>query len=363
MRPVFYGLLILLQSILISGCADLGYYLHSVKGHWGVVSATRDIDDLLVDPTTTPALKQRLQLVQDIRRFAFNELQLPLSGSYTEYADLGRPYVLKNLFAAPAYSLEARQWCYPIAGCAGYRGFFEHSRLQELVAELQEQHYDIYVANVAAYSTLGWFDDPLLNTFINWPDHVLAGLIFHELAHQRLYVKGDTRFNESFATAVQQEGVERWLMSHGEDNLLSRYRQRQLNRRQVLHLILKARDKLDKVYRSELADGVKAVQKREILDLLKQDYKELSASFAVADGFSYWFDQELNNAYVLAVSTYNDWTPVFRQFIRQGNGQMAEFYQQAEELSNLPVEVRNHCFSGWLQQSPAKRGRISCEGT
>ncbi|MDQ7011385.1 MAG: aminopeptidase, partial [Mariprofundaceae bacterium] len=240
--------LLLMPLLLLCACADLGYYLHSARGQVEIMRQTRSIDEVLADSSSTARLREQLRKVRQIRRFAFDELALPVSGSYGDYADLGRSYVLKNLFAADEFSIRLQRWCYPLVGCAGYRGFFDENRLARFRDDLRQQGKDVYVAHVSAYSTLGWFDDPVLNTFVYWPDERLAGLIFHELAHQRLYIDGDTRFNESFATAVQQAGVERWLAQHADKPRLHRYRQYLRNRASVIDLIEHTRQRLAALY-------------------------------------------------------------------------------------------------------------------
>lgn len=342
-------LIVMLSMAGLGACADMGYYLHSIRGHFNIIQQKQDIGEILQDENVPDKLKQRLRLVQNIRSFAFAEMKLPESGSYTEYADLKRSYVLQNLFAAEEFSIKAKQWCYPVVGCAGYRGFFEQQRLEEFVSELREQHYDIYVANVSAYSTLGWFDDPVLNTFINWPDEFLAGLIFHELAHQQLYVDGDSRFNESFATAVQHAGVEKWLQQQGLEQPLERYRQRRVNRQKVFDLIKQARVDLQQLYQRDIADEEKRKLKVEYLQDLKQRYQAFSAAIQHSDGFQRWFEGELNNARLVSVSTYNDWVPIFSAILARQQGDFTAFYKQVLQISEIPRQQRQSCFDNWLQ--------------
>jgi predicted aminopeptidase len=326
--------------LLLSGCADLGYYLYSAQGQLSIMRQTRDIDDILADETTPPRLRQQLQRVQQIRRFAFNQLALPQSGSYTEYADLGRPYVLKNLFATEEFSTQLQRWCYPLVGCAGYRGYFDEARLRRFKAELLRAGKDVYVGHVSAYSTLGWFDDPVLNTFVNWPDYRLAGLIFHELAHQRLYIDDDTRFNESFATALQQAGVEQWLAQQGDSRRLQRYRQYLRNQAQVIDLIELAREQLAQLYTIDLEPAEKRRRKRQRLQALREDYQQLASSFDIKDGFGRWFKGELNNARLASVSTYHAQVAVFRQLLDCRPGDFDLFYRRLEKMGEMPKGKR-----------------------
>ena len=345
---------ILLLTLLfaLSGCADLSYYLHSVNGHLGVIAKSRDIDDVLHDENTSADLRERLLLVAEIRRFAVEKLHLPDSDSYTEYADLQREYVLKSLFASEEFSTAAHQWCYPIVGCAGYRGYFDEARLQTYIDELKASHFDIYVANVPAYSTLGWFDDPVLNTFINWPEYRLAGLIFHELTHQRLYIDGDTTFNESFAVAVQQAGVQKWLQHHGELDKLAAYQRHIVNRGKVLEFIENERDKLALLYRQDLPDDSKRATKARMLDAMRQQYVELSAEFGGSDGFAKWFEGELNNAKLVSVSTYHALAPAFVRLLEHHGGDFNAFFEHVEEIARLEPQQRQQCLEHWHKGPP-----------
>ena len=332
--------LLLVFPLLLTGCADLGYYLHSAKGQFSIMRQTRDIDEVLTDGNTTAQLRRQLQLVLQIRQFAFDELELPRSDSYSEYADLGRPYVLKNLFATDEFSIKLQRWCYPLVGCAGYRGYFDAQRLAQFKSTLLQQGKDVYVGNVSAYSTLGWFDDPVLNTFVNWPDYRLAGLIFHELAHQRLYIDDDTRFNESFAVAVQQAGVEKWLAQRAEHDHLQRYRQYQANRAQVVDLIEQARHQLDALYQQPLPAEQKRGQKQQLLQALRDRYQQKAQEFTVRDGFSRWFNGDLNNAKLASVSTYHAQVAGFRHLLDCEQGDLGQFYRAVEKLAELPKDKR-----------------------
>jgi len=254
---------VLLLPLLLNACADLGYYWHAAKGHLSIMHKRVAIDDLLQDPETNAGLKQRLILIKDIRHFAIERLALPKNGSYTDYAQLDRPYALQNLFAAPEFSTTLLSWCYPIAGCTSYRGFYEQQRLDAFVKALKIDNYDVHIARVPAYSTLGWFDDPILSSFIDWPDHRLAGLLFHELTHQRIYIDDDSRFNESLATAVQQVGIRLWLGSRGQQAQLEKYNRSLLYRRDVVLLIESVRNQLGEIYRSKQSDEWKTRRKTE----------------------------------------------------------------------------------------------------
>ena len=218
---VFFTLALLLT---VPACSDLGYYWHSARGHMNIIAKREPINGLIDKPSTDEKLREKLILVQSIRQFAEERLALPVHDSYSEYVQLDRPYVLQNLFAAPEFSTALKTWCYPFAGCTSYRGYFEEDRLINYVDSLRQQNYDLHVGRVSAYSTLGWFDDPLLSSFINRSDYRLAGLLFHEVTHQRLYIDNDTTFNESLASAVEQIGIEIWLQGQNQQETLERYR-------------------------------------------------------------------------------------------------------------------------------------------
>ena len=238
----------LVLTLLLGGCAQIGYYTQAVHGQLSLLDAAKPIDDVLADPGASEQLKSRLAKVKQIRAYAVSELSLPDNRSYTSYADLKRPYVLWNVVATPELSLTPHQWCFPIAGCVDYRGYYHEADAQAFGTELRTEGYDVLVGGVPAYSTLGWFNDPVLSTFfVGYPDAELARMLFHELAHQIVYVKGDSQFNESFATAVEEEGVERWMSVHGDPQQRAAYVAQQ-QRKQPTSLNLaaeKPRQKLD----------------------------------------------------------------------------------------------------------------------
>ncbi|MDD5330670.1 MAG: aminopeptidase, partial [Sulfuricella sp.] len=190
-------------ALFISGCANLGYYSQAVGGHLHVMNAAHPIRDVLQDPAADPELKHQLEDVAAIREFASRELALPDNNSYRAYADLGRPYVVWNVFAAPEFSVEPEKWCMAFVGCVNYRGYYDRADADRYADALRHRGLDAFVGGITAYSTLGLFDDPVLNTFLRLGDTEVARTLFHELAHQRLYVKGDSVFNESFATTVE----------------------------------------------------------------------------------------------------------------------------------------------------------------
>src|SRR5690606_32875324 len=250
--PKLRSLLAALLVLPAVGCSSLGYYGQAISGQFEVYRKSRPVAEVIADPATDPRLRAKLADVQRVREFASRELGLPDNDSYRVYADLGRRYVLWNVFATPELSLEPLTWCFPVSGCVAYRGYFSREAAEAYAEKLRAAGYDVHVGGGTAYSTLGWFSDPLLNTMIHRPLPEIAGLLFHELAHQRLYVRGDTAFSESFAMTVELEGVRRWLEANGEADEYARYARTLERRQQFTQLVLRYRDRLEALYAAEI---------------------------------------------------------------------------------------------------------------
>lgn len=332
--------LLLLVLLFVAGCASLGYYGQSIGGQWAVWERRQPIAELIAAPETPVALREKLHTVLAMRDFATAELALPDNDSYRSYADLQRPFVVWNVFAAGPYELSLKRWCFPVAGCVGYRGYFSQAAAEAFAAQLGREGLETYIAGVAAYSTLGWFDDPLLNTVIQRPPARIAGLIFHELAHQQLYLQGDTAFNEGFATAVELEGVQRWLAAYGDD--AQREADQQFRQRQdaFVALVSGARDRLKQLYGQGLAESEMRARKVAIQAGLRRDYRRLREEWGGYDGYDAWFAQGLNNAQLAAVTTYRDHVPAFQRLLAEQGGDMAAFYRACRELSERPAGER-----------------------
>lgn len=324
----------------MSGCSNLGYYTQSVRGQLDLLWKREAITDLVKRPETPADLKDKLTRVLRLREFASSTLLLPDNSSYRSYADLQREHVVWTVYAAPEFSLELRTWCFPFAGCVSYRGHFSAAAAEEFAATLRAQGDDVYIGGVDAYSTLGWFDDPVLNTFIRRPEAALAGLIFHELAHQQLYVKNDTTFNESFARAVELEGVRLWLQRHGTPAQLDDYLRNETRRDEFITLIQRARDRLRALYATDLPVGAKRTQKQQLFEQLKIDYAQLKQRWDGYAGYDAWFATDLNNAKLASITTYADHVPAFQALLKQKNHDFADFYATAKALSELPEEQR-----------------------
>jgi len=326
----------------LAGCSSLGYYVQAARGQWSVLSSARPIDEWLVDPEASPELKQRLRQAREIRAFASRELSLPDNRSYTRYADLKRSAVVWNVFATPELSTTLKTWCYPVFGCAAYRGYFARADADRLGATLAGQGFDVSVAPVPAYSTLGWFADPLLNTFINQPEPELARLIFHELAHQVVYVGDDTVFNESFATAVEREGVRRWLLAKGTPEQRIQWPLMQQRRAQFLELLTSTRSALDQTYVQSIDEDAKRERKQAAFAELQASYRRLrDGAWQGYAGYDRFFDRSLNNAHLAAIGAYFDRVPAFEALMQHTGGDLPAFFREVRRLADLRKEARD----------------------
>jgi predicted aminopeptidase len=331
--------------LALAGCAGVadgpGYYWQSVTGHLDVMRRAQPVDALIADPATDPALRERLGRARDIRAYASRELGLPDNRSYTAYAALGRPFVIWNVFATPELSLKLERWCFPVAGCVAYRGYYAREDAEAFAARLRERGLEAHVGGVPAYSTLGWFADPLLSTFLHYPEGELARLIFHELAHQLLYVSGDTPFNESFATAVEEAGVERWLAARGDREVERAYREHARRRAEFVALLRRHKDLLQAVYASPLDDAGKRAGKARTLEALRDEYARLKASWGGFAGYDRFFAQGVSNPQLAAVGAYNDLLPAFRALLAREGGDLPRFYAAVRELAARPKDERD----------------------
>jgi predicted aminopeptidase len=307
---------VLLAASLLSGC----YLMQATRGQLAVMSKRQPIDKVIARPTTTDALKIQLIRARDIRDFASRELRLPDNGAYRSYADIGRPYVVWNVVATPEFSVQPRQWCFPIAGCVAYRGYFTEKAAKAFAAELKEQGDDVLTGGVPAYSTLGRIADPLLNTVTGYGQLELAGLVFHELAHQVAYLPGDSAFNEAFATAVEEEGVARYAATLPDSTLLQRWQQRRRLRIEITGLITAARADLSRIYTLRFAPEAMRATKAERLQQLATAIRALEQREGRASGYGSWIDAGLNNAHLASVATYYDQVPYFETLLRERCG-------------------------------------------
>ena len=315
---IWVGLLILGA---VAGCQSLAYYTQAVGGHFSVLSKARPVSDLLADPATPPELKERLETARRIREFASKRLGLPDNGSYLSYADVQRPYVVWNVFAAPVLSVEPKLECFPFAGCVSYRGFYSEDDARRHAERLRAEGYDVHVGGVPAYSTLGWSDDPLLSTFIRYPDAQLARLVFHELAHQVVYARGDTTFNESFAVTVEEVGVRRWLEAENRAGELAAFSSAQARKRDLAERVSQARERLKAVYASDLGREQKLERKA-------AEWQQLRAAYPA-------LPPEPNNAFLASIAVYTELVPAFERLLAE-SGSFEAFYRRVQTLARDP---------------------------
>lgn len=332
-------------ACLTTGCGTLGYYAQSVGGHLALVGSARPVSDWLADPRTDPALRERLALAQRIRDFAVTELGEPDNQSYRRYADLKRGAAVWNVVAAPELSLTLRTWCFVIVGCVGYRGYYEPALAEAFAVELRGEGLETSVYGVPAYSTLGvlpfdWLADPLLSTFIDYPEGELARLVFHELAHQIAYAKGDTVFNESFATAVERIGGVRWLGTRASAAAREAYARFDGRRQDFRALTGKVRAELDALYRGSAPDTEKRARKAALFAALRADYATLKAErWGGFSGYDGWFARA-NNASMGVLAAYNELVPAFLRLFEREGGDFGRFYAEVGRLAMLDPAAR-----------------------
>jgi predicted aminopeptidase len=332
-------------ACLTVGCSTMGYYAQSVGGHLDLLSRAKPIDELTASESTPAPLRERLALAARIRDFAVTDLGLPDNRSYRRYSDLGRNAAVYNVTAAPELSLKLETWCFPVVGCVGYRGYYDRAAADAEGAELRARGLEVNVYGVPAYSTLGKLDwlggDPLLNTFVHWPEGELARLVFHELAHQVVYAEGDTMFNESFATAVERIGVRRWLAQHAGDEAKRQYAEQDARRDDFRALTTRLRDRLNALYTSAASDADKRDVKATLMRELRADYATMKAGrwngFAGYDG---WFDRA-NNASFGVLAAYNELVPQFEHMYEREGRDVKRFYAEVARLAALPKDQRH----------------------
>jgi predicted aminopeptidase len=322
--------LTLASALVLAGCETLSYYAQAIGGHMELAGRARPVDALLEDPATGPELRARLALAQRAREFASRELRLPDNASYRSYADLGRPYAVWNVVAAPEFALEPVQSCFPVAGCVSYRGFFAQEDAARHAARLTREGLDVFVYGVPAYSTLGVFADPLLSTFIAWPEAALARLLFHELAHQLVYVRDDSTFNESFAVAVEREGLRRWLGAQGRLAELERYERAKEAERRFTQRLEETRARLREIYRSSRDPEAKRAAKRAELEKLGSDSTFLRHMSRFGQ-----VESDPNNALLASFATYARLVPEFERLLAASGGDLETFYASVKSLAAL----------------------------
>jgi predicted aminopeptidase len=340
---------------MLSGCSTLSFYSQAIQGNFSLLRQARPIDEVIADPGVPDAVRARLRVAKAARGFSRSELKLPANRSYETYVEVANPAVVWNVIAAPAFSVQPLQWCYPVTGCVSYRGYFARAEAERYAEELRRDGYDTYVAGASAYSTLGWFDDPIVSTMLRRSEQELVGTIFHELAHQQLYVKGDVAFNEAFAVTVAGEGVRRWYRADPEA-----YRAwlRDEERQQAISgMLLEARQSLAAWYARPMPESEKAAGKRAILDGLRARYAATRAAWNGDDSYDGWIPEGINNAHLALVDTYQGLVPAFRQLLAREGGDLPRFYAAAAALGRLPGTDRRAELDRLLK-NPAVRASL-----
>src|ERR1700683_961120 len=344
--------------VALSGCGTL-YIAQAARGQWEVLHDRRPIPAVMSDERTSATVRARLAAVSEARDFATRQLALPDNKSYRSYADVGRTFVVWNVVAAPEFSVQPLHWCFPIAGCVAYRGYFAERNADKFAAGLKESGHDVVVEGVPAYSTLGRFADPVLNTMLIYGDRELAAIIFHELAHQLIYVAGDSEFNEAFAVTVEETGLARWLEFKGRAAELAEYRAERAREFEFNLLIERHRAALAALYASKLSPELMRARKEEQFAELVQDIRALEHRQAVSSGYEEWVGEGLNNAHLASVATYFDCVPGFERLLAGEDGDLPRFYAAVRVLAKKPVLERHRelCVRSGEEDQQAQIGR------
>ncbi|NIW24249.1 MAG: aminopeptidase [Gammaproteobacteria bacterium] len=331
---------------LVYGCA-LPYYWQAASGHLDLLRKRTPIETVLEDPSQPPDVKQALRRVVDMRAFAVDQLGLPDNRSYRSYVDLDRSYVVWNVVAAEEFAVDPMQWCFPMVGCVSYRGYFSIDAAQAFAASLSERGFDTYVAGATAYSTLGYFADPVLNTMLAGGEHYIAGILFHELAHQKFYLRGDSDLNEAFATAVAQHGTAQWLAVNGSEQAVAAYRNRLQRQADFTVLAAAQRERLQAIYATDTADEAKRDAKQAAFAHMREEYEQLKLSWGGVTDYDNWFARPLNNAQLASVATYRRWLPGLIWYIDQHG--LSSLYAQMTEIEDMSDDARDALLRSWLE--------------
>lgn len=340
-RTVLQSILLIGLAAALAGCTGVGYYAESLNGHLRIMAARKDVGRLIADPATPAALRARMESASAIRQFASDALDLPDNRSYRSYVDIGRDYVTIAVYAAPEFSLAPVAKCFPVYGCVPYQAFFSADNARKAATALQAEGLDVHVSGVTAYSTLGFTSDPLLSTMFGGGEASLAALIFHELAHQRVYVQDDSAFNEAFATAVETSGVRKWLGAAGDAEGLRRYEAARARSADFLGLIAQARKELHEVYSGPGTVAQKRADKAAAIARLRQRYRQMrDRRWNGYSGYDSWFEAPINNARLAATSVYNDLVPAFLHLFELCGGESARFYAAVARIGGLDRDDR-----------------------
>ena len=350
MLLIFLGLFL---SMALTGCQTIQYYSQAISGQHRILQSRQPISKITADPNSSEILRQRLTFIMEIREFAEDELQLPVANNYLTYVELKRSYVAWNVVAAPEFSMVPMTWCYPIVGCAAYRGYFAEADAYQYADSLKKQGYDVHVGGVTAYSTLGWFDDPVLSTFIRRSKASSAALLFHEVAHQVLYAPDDTTFNESFATFVEQEGLRRWQKASDNSEIYIEYLNNYRHQQQFVRLVFEHRQKLEILYQTDLTPLQKRTKKASIFADMRNEFTHLKTTQTGLAAYDTWMNQPLNNAKISGVVAYHDFVPAFGVILADKNGDLTQFYETCRQLAQKKKDERHRILRDAMQRVPA----------
>jgi len=337
-----FALLIVSLLFGLTSCSTVSYYSQAISGHLKLINAREDIADILKQADLDPILKTKLLKAQQIRRYASVRLGLPDNGSYKSFVATGQDYITWNVVAAREFSVQAKTWCFPVAGCVSYKGYYHQQDAVDLAEQLKQEGYDTTINGATAYSTIGWFDDPILDTMLKGQDIRLAGLIFHELAHQQIYIKGDSDFNEAFATFVEQQGVRIWLKNTQGEQQLQLYEQLLQRRQGFTQLLLDTRKQLQNIYQKDLSFEEKASKKQQAFSQLQINYQVFKQQQHGYSGYDQWFSLNLNNANLVSTSTYKRLVPAFEKIYLAAGQDMRSFYEKVEVLAKKSKQERIH---------------------
>lgn len=339
--PPFFARAGLLSLLFLQGCTGVGYVAKSLNGHVDVLNARESVEELRRAADTPAPLRAQMDRAADIRQFAIDSLGMPDNASYRTYVDLDRDYVTMAVFAAPELSGTPKTWCFPVFGCVPYRAYFNEDDARALADELGEQGYDVHLSGVPAYSTLGWTPDPLLSTMFRFGETYTASVVFHELAHQKVYIRNDTSFNEAFAVAVEIEGTKAWLAARAGPDAVARYEDSLQRRDDFGDLVGKARAALNDIYASNLSDDKKRAAKAAAIEQLRADYRVLrNGRWNGFSGYDAWFDEPINNAKLALVGVYGDLVGDFRRLFVVCGGDFERLYDAVAALGKQPKNKR-----------------------
>ncbi len=338
-----FRIAVLAVALLATGCSGLGYVAQLIEGQADLLNRARPLEAVLSDPEVRPQVREALEELARARAFASRALLLPDDGSYRTYAALNRSHAVWNVIATPPFSLQAKRWCFPVAGCVPYRGYFHEAKARAQAAKLAREGFDVYVAGARAYSTLGWFDDPIVDTMLYRDPALRVEILFHELAHRKLYVAGDGDFNEAFATFVAGEGTRRWLEHVGADRTVkTAYERRRRWRASFNALLRRTRQRLAGLYARDIPQSELRRQKRALFARLRREYAEWKRATGT-DAWDAWMAQDLNNAHLALVGTYLDRVPAFARLLARCEKDLRCFYHQVENLAQTDAATRRSC--------------------